>query len=103
MQRVAVFGIGYVGAVTAACSSQDGHSVIGVDIDRSKVEDLNAGTAPVSEPGLDDILKAQVASGRLRATTDVRKAVAESDIALVAVGTPSGADGSVRWMGWKKS
>ena len=95
MQRVAVFGIGYVGAVTAACSSQDGHSVIGVDIDQSKVEELNAGTAPVSEPGLDDILKAQVASGRLRATTDVRKAVAESDIALVAVGTPSGADGSV--------
>ncbi len=95
MQRVAVFGIGYVGAVTAACLSQDGHSVIGVDIDQSKVDELNAGAAPVSEPGLDEILKTQVASKRLRATTDVQRAVAESDIALVAVGTPSGADGSV--------
>ena len=95
MQRVAVFGIGYVGAVTAACLSQDGHAVIGVDIDQSKVDELNAGIAPVSEPGLDEILKAQVALKRLRAITDVRKAVAESDIAMVSVGTPSGADGSV--------
>ena len=95
MQRVAVFGIGYVGAVTAACLSQDGHAVIGVDIDQAKVDELNAGISPVSEPGLDEILKAQVALKRLRAITDVRKAVAESDIAMVSVGTPSGADGSV--------
>jgi len=93
--RVAVFGIGYVGAVTAACLSQDGHTVIGEDIDLSKVEELNAGIPPVSEPGLDDIVKAQVSAGRLRATTDVRAAIFESDIALIAVGTPSSEDGSV--------
>ncbi len=95
MQRVAVFGIGYVGAVTAACLGQDGHAVVGVDIDPAKVAELNAGASPVSEPGLDDLLKAQVAAGRLRATTDVNDAVAASDIALIAVGTPSADDGSV--------
>ncbi|HVK14183.1 MAG TPA: 2-dehydropantoate 2-reductase N-terminal domain-containing protein, partial [Gemmataceae bacterium] len=96
MARVAVFGIGYVGCVTAACLSQDGHDVTGVDIDPAKVGELNAGTSPVSEPGLDEIVAAQVAAGRLRATTSVPDAVAGSDIALVAVGTPSADDGSVR-------
>ncbi len=95
MQRVAVFGIGYVGAVTAACLGQDGHVVVGVDIDPAKVAELNAGASPVSEPGLDDLLKAQVAAGRLRATTNAGEAVAASDIALIAVGTPSADDGSV--------
>ena len=95
MQRVAVFGIGYVGAVTAACLGQDGHAVVGVDIDPAKVAELNAGASPVSEPGLDDLLKAQVAAGRLRATTNAGEAVAASDIALIAVGTPSADDGSV--------
>ncbi len=95
MQRVAVFGIGYVGAVTAACLSQDGHAVVGVDIDPVKVAELNAGVPPVSEPGLGELVAAQVAAGRLRATTDVAEAVADSEIALVAVGTPSADDGSV--------
>ncbi|QJW98070.1 nucleotide sugar dehydrogenase [Frigoriglobus tundricola] len=95
MQRVAVFGVGYVGCVTGACLAQDGHSVIGVDVDAGKVAEVNAGVSPISEPGLDEILKTQVAAGRLRATTDVDAAVAESDTALVAVGTPSADDGSV--------
>lgn len=95
MQRVAVFGIGYVGAVTAACLSQDGHAVVGVDIDPVKVAELNAGVPPVSEPGLGELVAALVAAGRLRATTDVAEAVADSEIALVAVGTPSADDGSV--------
>jgi GDP-mannose 6-dehydrogenase len=95
MRRVAVFGIGYVGAVTAACLSQDGHSVIGVDIDPTKVGELNSGVSPVSETGLDEILRAQIATGRLRATTSVSEAIGESEIALVAVGTPSATDGSV--------
>ena len=95
MQRVAVFGVGYVGCVTGACLAQDGHSVIGVDVDAGKVAEVNAGISPISEPGLDEILKTQVAAGRLRATTDVDAAVAESDTALVAVGTPSADDGSV--------
>jgi GDP-mannose 6-dehydrogenase len=94
-ERIAVFGIGYVGAVTAACLSQDGHAVVGVDVDAAKIAEVNAGVPPVSEPGLEAILKAQVAAGRFRATADVREAIDQSDIALVAVGTPSGADGSV--------
>lgn len=95
MPRIAVFGLGYVGCVTAACLAQDGHSVIGVDIDPAKVAELNAGTPPITEAGLPAVLSAQVAAGRLRATTDVAAAVTDSDIALIAVGTPSGDDGSV--------
>ncbi|MBO0699470.1 MAG: UDP-glucose/GDP-mannose dehydrogenase family protein [Zavarzinella sp.] len=95
MQRVAVFGVGYVGCVTAGCLSQDGHEVWGVDIDPAKVAEVNAGIPPVSEPGLDEIVRAQTAAGRLRATTDAREAVARTDVALIAVGTPSAEDGSV--------
>lgn len=95
MQRIAVFGMGYVGCVTAACLSQDGHTVVGVDVDADKVAEINGGLSPISEPGLDEILKAQVESGRLRATTSVAEGVAASDVALVAVGTPSADDGSV--------
>jgi GDP-mannose 6-dehydrogenase len=102
MKRVSVFGIGYVGAVTAACLSQDGHVVIGVDIDAMKVAELNSGISPVSEPGLDEVLREQVAAGRLRATIDVQEAVANSEIALVAVGTPSADDGSVSLDGVEK-
>jgi GDP-mannose 6-dehydrogenase len=94
-QNVAVFGVGYVGAVTAACLAQDGHRVLGVDVDAGKVAEVNAGLSPVSEPGLDELLKAQVQAGRLRATTDAVEAVNETDIAMVAVGTPSADDGSV--------
>ncbi len=94
-QRVAVFGVGYVGAVTAACLAQDDHAVVGVDVDAGKVAEVNAGVSPVSEPGLDELLSTQVQSGRLRATTDAAEGVAASDLALVAVGTPSADDGSV--------
>ncbi len=95
MKKVAVFGMGYVGCVTAACLGQDGHAVIGVDVDADKVAEVNAGKAPISERGLDDLLGQQVASGRMRATTDSTEAIAGSDIALIAVGTPSAEDGSV--------
>lgn len=95
MQRVAVFGVGYVGCVTAGCLARDGHPVWGVDIDPGKVAEVNAGTPPVGEPGLDEIVAEQVAAGRLRATTEAARAVAETDLALVCVGTPSADDGSV--------
>lgn len=95
MPHVAVFGMGYVGCVTAACLGQDGHTVLGVDLDPAKVAEVNSGISPISEPGLDDILRVQVSAGRLRATTDADEAVAGSDIALIAVGTPSADDGSV--------
>jgi len=95
MKRVAVFGTGYVGCVTAACLSRDGHQVIGVDIDAEKVAALNAGETPVAEPGLGDLVQQQVAAGTLRATEDFKAAIAETDIAMIAVGTPSDRAGAV--------
>src|SRR5262245_3403713 len=95
MSRIAIFGMGYVGCVTAACLSRDGHTVIGVDTDESKVAEINAGESPVSEPGLTELVAAQVQAGRLRAVTNSDEAIANTDIALICVGTPSAADGSV--------
>ncbi len=95
MAKIAVFGMGYVGCVTAACLSRDGHSVIGVEVDRAKVAELNAGTAPITEPGLSELVAEQVRAGRLRATGDVEEAVRGSDFGLVCVGTPSNRDGSL--------
>jgi len=95
MQRVAVFGMGYVGCVTAACLSRDGHQVIGVDVDEDKVGAISIGKSPVFEPGLDELIQECVDAGSLRATTDASEAIAHSDMALVAVGTPSGSDGGV--------
>ena len=95
MKRVAVFGMGYVGCVTAGCMSRDGHQVIGIDIDADKVSTLAAGETPVFEPGLSELIRDQVARGQLLATTEVETAVNGSDIALVTVGTPSRSDGSV--------
>src|SRR5205085_322430 len=95
MARVAICGIGYVGCVTAACLSRDGHQVMGVDTDAAKVSELNGGAAPVSEPGLSDLVAEQVQAGRLKATTSVPEAIAGSDLAMVAVGTPSTEDGAV--------
>lgn len=95
MKRIAVFGTGYVGCVTAACLSRDGFHTVGVDIDSGKVAALNAGESPVAEPGLSELVSQQVAAGRLRATEDFREAIAETDIAMIAVGTPSDRAGAV--------
>ena len=95
MQKVAVFGMGYVGCVTAACLSRDGHRVIGVEVDPAKIAEINAGVPPITEPGLAPILEEQVRNGSLRAMDDVREAVACSEIALVSVGTPSDDNGAV--------
>ncbi len=91
--RVSVFGLGYVGAVTAACLARAGHEVTGVDINHEKVAMLNAGASPVVEPGLGDLLAEVVGAGRLRATGSSEKAVAETDLALICVGTPGHANG----------
>ena len=93
--KIAVFGTGYVGCVTAACLARDGHQVIGVDIDTFKVAQINGGESPVEEPGLGKLIAQTVAAGRLKATTDAREAVAATELALVTVGTPSNGDGSV--------
>ncbi|MBI5831886.1 MAG: UDP-glucose/GDP-mannose dehydrogenase family protein [Armatimonadetes bacterium] len=93
--RVSVFGLGYVGAVASACLARDGHQVIGVDANADKVAQIRAGRAPVIEEGLDALIVAGVGSGRLTATTDAAAAVADSEISLISVGTPSRANGSL--------
>jgi UDPglucose 6-dehydrogenase len=86
--RVSIVGAGYVGLVTGACLAEQGHDVVCADVDPSKVDRITAGASPIYEPGLDELL-ARNAGERLKATTDVARAVAESDVTLIAVGTPS--------------
>lgn len=93
--KISVFGIGYVGAVTAACAARDGHNVVAVDVNPIKVEAINAGRTPIMEPGLDDLIEVQVAQGRLSATDDMFAAVAETELSLLCVGTPSLENGSI--------
>jgi UDPglucose 6-dehydrogenase len=86
--RVSIVGAGYVGLVTGACLAEHGHDVVCADVDPSKVDRIMAGASPIYEPGLEELL-ARNAGERLRATTDVTRAVAESEVTLLAVGTPS--------------
>jgi GDP-mannose 6-dehydrogenase len=93
--NITVIGLGYVGAVSAGCLARRGHNVMGVDINARKVASINAGEAPVLEPGLPEAIAEAVASGRLRATHDVAEAIRATDVSLICVGTPSGAQGSI--------
>jgi GDP-mannose 6-dehydrogenase len=93
--KVSVFGLGYVGCVSAASLAGDGHVVIGVDVNQQKVDAVNAGRSPIVEPGLDDLLQQGVAQGRLSATTDTARAIHDSDVSLLCVGTPSRRNGSL--------
>ena len=93
--RVSVFGLGYVGSVSAAAFAADGHEVVGVDVNAEKVASVNRGHSPIVEPGLGDLLQAGVANKRLRATTDIADAVNATDLSLVCVGTPSRKNGSL--------
>ena len=86
--KVSIFGLGYVGTVSAACMAQDGHEVVGVDVNDAKVEMLGEGQSSIIEPQLDALLRAGVKAGRVTATTDVTQAVAASEISLISVGTP---------------
>jgi GDP-mannose 6-dehydrogenase len=92
--KVAVFGLGYVGSVTAACLAANGHDVWGVDVDTAKVGPITQGHSPVVEPGLDELVAEGVAAGRLHATTDPRLALERADVSLICVGTPSTQAGS---------
>jgi len=87
--KVSVFGLGYVGSVTAACLASQGHSVIGVDLSSAKVELLQKGRSPIVEPRMADLVAECHAASRLRATTDSAAAVLETDISFLCVGTPS--------------
>jgi GDP-mannose 6-dehydrogenase len=93
--RITVFGLGYVGAVSAGCLARRGHQVVGVDVNPRKVASINDGQAPVLEPGLSEAIAAATAAGRLRATEDAAEAVRATDVSLLCVGTPSGSQGSI--------
>jgi GDP-mannose 6-dehydrogenase len=92
---IAVLGLGYVGCVSAACLAQLGHKVIGVDRDRHKIDSVLARRAPFYEPGLEAILQDTVSAGRLCATDSITAALADADIALICVGTPSESNGNL--------
>ena len=92
---VSVFGLGYVGCVSAACFAKEGHSVVGVDVSQTKVDLVNAGKATIVEAGIAELVAEMRASGRLRATTSAAEAVHATDISLIAVGTPSRPNGGI--------
>ncbi|WP_223476360.1 nucleotide sugar dehydrogenase [Oricola indica] len=93
--KISVFGLGYVGAVTAACLSRDGHLVVGVDRQQVKVDIVNGGKSPVVEDYVGELIGNGVASGKLRATTDTQEAIDATDMSLICVGTPSRRNGSL--------
>jgi GDP-mannose 6-dehydrogenase len=93
--KLSVFGLGYVGCVSAACFARDGHQVIGVDVNQIKVDIINGGRSPIVEPGIEELIHEAVSVGRLQATTDTARAVADSDVSLVCIGTPSNHNGSL--------
>jgi GDP-mannose 6-dehydrogenase len=93
--KVSLFGLGYVGCVSAACLARAGFRVVGVDVNPLKVDILNSGQSPIVERDVHALIMAAVTGGTLRATTDAREAVLETDVSLVCVGTPSNANGSL--------
>lgn len=93
--RIAVFGLGYVGAVSAACFADRGHEVVGVDISQDKVDLINSGKTTVVEDRIGELVTEVVASGKLRATTSVEEAVLATDLCLICVGTPSAPSGGL--------
>ena len=95
MRRIAIFGLGYVGSVSAACLADGGWNVVGVDVNPVKVDTINAGRSPIVEEGLDELMARGVAGRRLRASSDVEEAVATSDTSMICVGTPSRPNGSL--------
>ena len=93
--QISIFGMGYVGAVCAACMAESGHNVIGIDVSPIKVDLINRGKTPIVEPGLEALLRRQVSAGRVRATSDVAASVAQSDLLMICVGTPSQKNGGL--------
>jgi GDP-mannose 6-dehydrogenase len=93
--RLSIFGLGYVGCVSAACFADKGHEVIGVDANQLKVDIINEGHSPIVEKGIEGLLKTAIQEKRLRATTDSLYAVHNSDISMVCVGTPCHHNGSL--------
>ncbi|MEE9304418.1 MAG: nucleotide sugar dehydrogenase, partial [Thiotrichaceae bacterium] len=93
--KISIFGLGYVGTVSAGCLGKDGHYVIGVDPYQPKIDLINQGKTPIIEKDIGEIMEKAVADGLVRATQDVRQAVLDSEISLICVGTPSQNNGSL--------
>jgi len=93
--RISVFGIGYVGCVSAACFARAGHDVIGVDVNPTKAEIINRGASPIVEPQINELIRDVVKAGKLRASTDSSQAVKSTELSLVCVGTPGKPNGSL--------
>jgi GDP-mannose 6-dehydrogenase len=93
--RIGIYGMGYVGAVSAACFADAGHHVIGVDVSTEKVNQINKGQSPIVEPGLSELLARAIQQGRLRATTNTVEAIEGTDLSLICVGTPSQRNGDL--------
>jgi GDP-mannose 6-dehydrogenase len=94
-RKVSIFGLGYVGSVTAACFAQKGHEVVGVDINSEKVALLDSGRSPIVEAGMDELAESGNRACRLHATSDLESAVLRSEISLICVGTPSQRNGKL--------
>ena len=93
MKNIAVVGTGYVGLVTGTCFADLGNKVICIDIDERKIQMLRDGGVPIYEPGLEEVVRRNVAAGRLAFTTSYAEGLADADFVFIAVGTPSGVDG----------
>jgi GDP-mannose 6-dehydrogenase len=93
--KISIFGLGYVGCVSAACFAKEGHDVLGVDVNPTKVEIVNRGESPIVESGMSELVKQMVSSKLLRATTNTQQAIDNSELSLICVGTPSNANGSL--------
>jgi GDP-mannose 6-dehydrogenase len=93
--KLSVFGLGYVGCVSAACFAREGHEVVGVDVNQTKVGIINDGRSPIVEAGVGELIAEMVGAKRLRATTDSAEAVRETELSLICVGTPSHSNGSL--------
>lgn len=93
--NISVFGLGYVGCVSAACLAADGHTVVGVDVNKAKVDEISSGKCPIVEPGLPELIEQHARSGRLTATDNAREAVVQTDMSFVCIQTPSSPNGSL--------
>jgi GDP-mannose 6-dehydrogenase len=93
--KISIFGLGYVGAVSAGCLANEGHEIVGVDPTRTKVDLINSGRSPIVEADIEEIIASTVRAGRLRATDDPAQAIRETELSFVCVGTPSQLNGNL--------